>query len=325
MADPLGRRPAGTGRQDPAAGPYDGGADAEADMSEPLDERLHGLVRDTESLVVLAGAPAARRLGERRRARRRTAALSAVAAAAIGIGTWQLVPGTMNGTDSPSGGRATQSAAASPATPAPATGDAALTQRLTGQLLPTSVLPFYPKDDWRVLAAPYADTKLAHLCPVAPGGDVVAGVGRAYRASASAEAQYRLYAFRDAATARYRTDQLKEQARWACAATMATDAVAMAGDRTGYVGTSQAGGGVVLWIQRQGKYLGVLLARLPVSSTVGKDTYTYHDPGPGLSIAASLHTLVGADTCAAAGSSGSGAPSGSASGTGSGPTTPDNC
>ncbi|MEW2519115.1 hypothetical protein [Actinacidiphila alni] len=317
MADPLGRRrPAGPGRQDdPAAGPYDGGADAEADISEPLDERLHSLVRDTESLVVLAGAPAARRLGERRRARRRTAALSAVAAAAIGIGTWQLVPGAVKGTDGPSGGRATQSAA-SPATPAPATGDAALTRRLTGQLLPTSVLPFYPKDDWKVLAAQYADTKLAHLCPVAPGGDVVAGVGRAYRASASAEAQYRLYAFRDAATARYRTDQLKEQARWACAATMATDTVVMAGDRTGYVGTSQAGGGVVLWIQRQGKYVGVLLARLPVSSTVGKDTYTYHDPGPGLSIAASLHTLVGADACAAA-SSGSGSASGSA--------TPGNC
>ncbi|HEY3483657.1 MAG TPA: hypothetical protein VGL02_32745, partial [Streptomyces sp.] len=111
MADPFGRP-----------------VDPDEPDRDPVDERLRGLARDTESLVVLAGPAAARRRGERRSARHRTAALSAAVALALAVGSWQLLPRL--GADPPA---APASGGVSPAVP-----PKPLTAKLTDELLPAS-------------------------------------------------------------------------------------------------------------------------------------------------------------------------------------------
>lgn len=284
MADPFGR-PAGPDPRDTAPAASDDAAAADtADTADPLDERLRGLARDTEPLVILAGAPAARRLGERRRARRRTGAVSVVAALAVAVGGWQLLPGSddRNGTSSLPGTVATTTLV-----------PPGLTERLTEELLPPSNLPFFPKFRWKTAAEPSV-LKLTAACPASPTDDVLASAGRGYVAAGGEEAEYRIYLFSDNTAARGQTEQLSQQMKRKCGADLTSD-VGKHGDsgdsRATYQGTSVTGSGVQVWMDRQGPYLGVLLVRVSGDPPNAKGDYLRVDSQSAECISASLGRL----------------------------------
>ncbi|MET9223942.1 hypothetical protein ABZX65_34990 [Streptomyces sp. NPDC003300] len=302
MADPFGRPagpdPLGTAADTPAADTP--AADMDTDIgpdsdigpgsADPLDERLRGLARDTEPLVVLAGAPAARRLGERRRARRRTGAVSLVAALAVAVGTWQLLPGS----DGPRGTGALPGTVASTTPPPEPPDPAALAHRLTDELLPPGALPFFPVAPWKTLA-PGTALKLMGACPVpSPAGDVQAGAVRLYGASAGEEAEYLLYAFTDAEAARYRTERFGEAVKDTCGVELTTD-LGTTGEAADspvtYQGSSRTGTGVQILMNRQGAYLAVLLIRGLGNPLGSGSDYANKHPQPIACIAASLNRL----------------------------------
>lgn len=265
MADPFGR-------------PADPDSPRDRD---PIDEQLRGLARDTESLVVLAGPDAARRLGERRSARRRTGALSAAVALALAVGSWQLLPRL--GAD-PHG--APVGSGAGP-TSAPKT----LTARLADELLPASALPMFPKWTWRTIPEPTVG-KLLGLCDVAPSSGVTASATRAYATDGGQAAVYRLYAFgtaEDAAKAEVAVSMaLKGKCR--VELTSHADAKTPQGPAE-YRGESVGSSGLQVWMRRQGNYVAVLFVFGPGNLQTQKSDSLYDNAWPQKCIAGSLNRL----------------------------------
>lgn len=243
---------------------------------DPIDDRLRELARDTEPLVVLAGAAAARRHGERRRARRRTGAVSLVAALALAVGCWQFLPGLRTGADP------TVPAASTPASPSPA----ALTTVLDAELLPPEALPLYPK--WRWEEVPVAaEGKYPRTCPIAPGPQTVrASVERTYAESAyGLVAHYRLYALTGEAATQEAASRVAAQAKAKCGPVVAgPDSIASAGP-----GRDRDPGSVSVWIAWRGAYLAVFDLRATGDGDMGKAGFSGAGDEPAKCIARSLN------------------------------------
>lgn len=264
MADPFGR-PA-----DPDA-PQD---------RDPIDERLRGLARDTESLVVLAGPAAARRLGERRSARSRTAVLSAAVALALAVGSWQLLP---------------RLGADPPATPAsggvsPSGTAKTLAAKLDAELLPASALPLYPKWPWQVIPADSAP-KIRDLCPVAPPGGTTATATRAYVTNTGVSAVYDLYAFDSSVSAYSAMMKMAENLKAKCELVLTSGTDAKDPASPGSFRGQRAGATAQVWLDRQGTYLGVLFLFGPGNLPGDKSDLVYGTAGPEQCITESLNRL----------------------------------
>jgi hypothetical protein len=263
MADPFGRP-----------------VDPDAPDRDPVDERLRGLARDTESLVVLAGPAAARRRGERRSARRRNAALSAVVALALAVGSWQLLPRL--GADPPAD---PASRGVSPAVP-----PKSLTAKLTDELLPASALPMYPKWPWQAVPDGSAE-KIRGLCPVARPSAATASATRAYVTNTGQSAVYELYAFADPDHAYVAMQLMAETLEAKCQLVLSSDNDPKDPTGPGSYRGERPGATMETWLNRQDAYLGVLLLFGPGNLPGEKSDLVYGAEGPQQCIARSLNRL----------------------------------
>lgn len=163
-------------------------------MADPLDDRLRDLARDTEPLIVLAAPADVRRRGERRRARRRVGAVAVVAAAALAVGTWVVVPRLENSPQPPAVGTS----------PSP---DPLPTEDLSGELLPPTALPW--DSVWRWRTAPHgAGAKIPlMLCGTSLYDPASASV-RWYLGNETSSARHTVDALRDGAAATAELDRI---------------------------------------------------------------------------------------------------------------------
>lgn len=245
---------------------------------DPIEDRLRELARDTEPLVVLAGAAAARGHGERRRARRRTGAVSLVAALALAVGCWQFLPGLRTGADH------TLPAASTPASPPPAP----LTTTLEAELLPPEALPLYPKWKWETVPAA-VEGKYPQTCPITPEpGLVLASAERTYAENDyGLAAHYRLYALTGEGTAQEAAARVAVQAKAKCGPVVAgPDSIASAGP-----GGDRSLGSVSVWIAWRGVYLAVFDLRATGDGDMGKAGFSGTGDEPAKCIARSLSRL----------------------------------
>ncbi|MBY8881546.1 hypothetical protein [Actinacidiphila acidipaludis] len=248
---------------------------------DPVDERLRQLARETEPLVVLAGPAAARRRGEHRRARRRAGAACLVAALALGVGSWQLLPRLG------SGRTGTQPAATAPA---PASSES-LADRLQRELLPPSALPLYPKRQWEVVPEQEATAKYPESCPVSRVPTyALAKAERVYRTSQGFVARYYLFAMPSAAAAATEASEFDALIKGKCGWAVGIDGAATPDRSVFPSGSAYRGQASALWVDRQGTYL----AFLDVSTLAGydgKDSFSGSGPRPALCIQESLERL----------------------------------
>ncbi|MFI1092956.1 hypothetical protein [Streptomyces sp. NPDC020917] len=251
---------------------------------DPIDERLRQLARDTEPLVILAGPAAARGRGERRTARRRTAAVGAVAALALGIGSWQLLP-RLGGDGSGALPAAT--------VPAPTSG-VAPAARLQAELLPPSALPMYPKLQWEAVPDPLAAAKYPETCPVSGlRRGSLAEAGRVYRAVDGTIAHYHLYAMPSDAAARDQWNTLDVLIKAKCGWAEGIGSSSAPDRGNPWTGSEYRGLHSTVMLERRGTYI----ALLDLSSAEGKGTDGLFaaDPWPGACINGSLGRLAAAD------------------------------
>lgn len=264
--------------------PYD---EFEAPQGGELNDRLHHLAREAEPLVVLAGPQAVRARGERRRARRRAGAAAVVAALALGVGSWQLLPRLDSG-----GGTRTAPPAASTA-PDPEASANALLDRLTAELLPTSSLPFPVKWQWTV-APEEEGRKFPLACGVpTPEGATAKVFGYYHSVRVNANAREDVFAFPDAATAAGQARKLVKEIATKCEMSLAVshwDAGGMKGGAEAYSGASKLHIGVAVWVQYEGPYVAVLAINSPRSPLLTEGEVA-DEPQPRECISASLDRL----------------------------------
>jgi len=251
---------------------------------DPIDERLRQLARDTEPLVILAGPAAARGRGERRTARRRTAAVGVVAALALGVGSWQLLP-RLGGDGSGALPAATVSV--------PASGEAP-SARLEAELLPPSALPMYPKLQWEALPDAIAAAKYPESCPVSGlHGEALAEAGRAYRAVDGTVAHYHLYAMPSDAAARQQMATLDLLIKAKCGWSEGSDPGNAPDLGSRWTGSEYRGLHSTVMVERHGAYIAVLDLTSPDGK--GTDSFFTGAPWPGVCINGSLGRLVAGD------------------------------
>jgi hypothetical protein len=250
-----------------------------AGPSRPLDEQLRDLARATEPLVVLAGPAAARHRGERRRARGRTAAVGAVAALALGVGCWQLLPGA-------GAGRDRGAPAASPS----GTWTSDLPASLDSVLLPTSSLPFLPGRHWQAIPSAEAAAKFPTACPAGPDDGPYDQAGRVYSADDGSLAHYRLYAFPDAKTASLEAGSLFRQISKECVHALGGK-YADDNETTAIFQSTTRGGQTAFWLDHRDRYVALLEVQgplIPDGDKAGAFAYTH---GPWTCIDTSLKRL----------------------------------
>lgn len=293
-----------------------------AEPSRPLDERLLDLARATEPLIVLAGPDAARHRGERRRARRRLAAVGAVAALALGAGCWQLLP------DGGAGRDRSAPAASSSAGPLPGPPGT-----LDSALLPPTSLPTLAGRQWKVVAPALAAAKYVKQCPAVPDkGMPFDQAQRVYRADDGSIGHYDLYAFLSDGSAQKAAGLLYQEIRAKCEPAHRDSYVQDGGTTLGLLVNAVTGQDSV-WLDHRGRYVAVLQIqgpRVPDGKAAGDVT----TGTPWACIESSLKRLApqgtpspsnspAAGTSAGSGSGGTGSSgaAGSAAGPGHGPRT----
>ena len=248
---------------------------------DPIDERLRQLARDTEPLVILAGSAAARRRGESRRARRRAGAACLVAALALGIGSWQLLPRLG------SGRTGTLPAAT---VPAPTSGES-LVDRLQRELLPPSALPLYPTRQWEVVPEQVAAAKYPESCPVArQPGEALARAERVYRTAQGSVAHYYLFAMPSPAAAAVEANQFESLIKGKCGWAVGINSDTLP-DRSVFPnGSAYRGKASALWVDQHGTYLALLDVNT-YAGFDGKDFLSGSGTRPALCIERSLERL----------------------------------
>jgi hypothetical protein len=235
-----------------------------AEPSRPLDEQLLDLARATEPLVVLAGPDAARHRGEKRRARRRLAAVGAVAALALGAGCWQLLP------DGGAGHDRSAPAASSSATPLPG-----LPETLDSALLPPSSLPTLAGRQWKIVAPALGAAKYVKRCSAVPGKQMPFDQAhRVYRADDGWIGHYDLYAFRSDGSAQKAAGLLYQEIRAKCEPSHGDSYLQDGGTTLGLLVNTVTGQDSV-WLDHRGRYVAVLQVqgpRVPNGKAAGKVT-----------------------------------------------------
>ncbi|MCZ4121427.1 hypothetical protein [Streptomyces sp. H39-S7] len=245
-------------------------------MADPLDDRLRDLARDTEPLIVLAGPADVRRRGERRRARRRVGAVAVVAAAALAVGSWLVVPRLENGAQTPMVGGSSS--------PDPLPADV-----LAGELLRPTALPWDSVWHWRT-GSPAATAKLPLMRCGTSLYDPASASVRFYLGNETSGARYTVHGLRDAEAAAAELDRVRAELG-KCGVVpsyggkdgMTTEAVLRV-----YGATKKDGWLSQVWLATKGRYVSLLQTVTPV--IVGVNT-PYLDGTPLLCMFRSLDRL----------------------------------
>jgi hypothetical protein len=259
----------------------------------PIDDRLRQLARETEPLVVLAGAKAARQRGELRRTRRRAGAMSFVLAMVLAFGSWQLLPRLGTGS-----AQALPSGSSSPMPAGSPTGEtpAELMARLTAALLPADVLRDATGWLWRPVSPPESG-KFPEICPVRPTADVTATASRTYSSLVGSNGHYYVYALTSSAAAEKAEQLIRTQAAAKCNLLRMSRTDWMPDAATTLPSTetwesTKKGFPVSMWLSRSGRYLTVLMLNTSGNPQNGKHDSYYLAPPLGECINDSLDHLV---------------------------------
>ncbi|MDF9815737.1 hypothetical protein [Streptomyces sp. SPB162] len=251
-------------------------------MADPLDDRLRDLARDTGPLIVLAAPADVRRRGERRRARRRVGAVAVVAAAALAVGTWAVVPRLENGAQAPMVG----------GSPSP---DPLPTEDLSGEMLRPTALPWDSVWQWHIAPEGVAADAKAKiplmLCGTSLYDPASASV-RFFLGNETSSARHTVHALRDEAAADTELDRVSTELgkcglvssyRSGKEEGVATQAVLRV-----YGVTKRDGWQSQVWLAVKGRYMSLLQVVTPVIA--GLNT-PYSDGTPVVCMTRSLDRL----------------------------------
>ncbi|MCZ4096486.1 hypothetical protein [Streptomyces sp. H39-C1] len=246
-------------------------------MADPLDDRLRDLARDTEPLILLAGPADVRRRGERRRARRRVGAVAVVAAAALAVGSWAVLPRLESGAQPP----------AVSGSPSP---DPLPTEPLTGALLRPTALPWDSYWHWRTVAGDVsAKIPLMH-CGTSLYDPASASV-RFYQGNANSSARYAIHDLGDGAKAAAELNRIRDELG-KCGLVAAYTGKEEGTMETVFrvYATTKLGSQVSqVWLADRGRYVSVLQVVMPASA---RPNPPYFDGTPVQCMARSLEKLV---------------------------------
>ncbi|MCM2421714.1 DUF2635 domain-containing protein [Streptomyces sp. RKAG293] len=255
-------------------------------MADPLDDRLRDLARDTEPLIVLARPADVRRRGERRRARRRVGAVAVVAAAALAVGSWAVLPRLENGAQTPAVG-----GSSSP--------DPLPTDPLTGELLPPTALPWDSYWHWRTVAGDVsAKIPLMH-CGASLYDPASASV-RFFQGNENSSARYAIHALSNEAKAAAELNRIRDELGKCglVAAYTGKEGGTMETVFRVYAATKQGGRMNQVWLANRGRYVSVLQVVMPVRKGPNPP---YFDGTPVQCMARSLERLAPPSTQATPG------------------------
>lgn len=230
-------------------------------MADPLDDRLRDLARDTEPLIVLAGPADVRRRGERRRARRRVGAVAVVAAAALAVGSWAVLPRLENGAQTP----------AVSGSPSP---DPLPTDPLTGELLPPTALPWDSFWHWRTAAGDVSAKIPLMQCGRSLYDPASASV-RFYQGNENSSARYSIQALGDEAKAAAELNRIRDELGKCglIAAYTGKEGATMETVFRAYGATKQGGQLSQVWLANRGRFVSLLQVVMPASKGPGPPSF----------------------------------------------------